>query len=64
MKFRAGMIPRKNRLTNLLMKLCWYVKQLVPLKYDTTYGENDKRYVSVWRMWFGRCFAIKTYEIA
>lgn len=43
--------------------MIWYLKQLFPLKYDTTYGENGKWYVSVWRMWFGRCFNIKKWEI-
>lgn len=37
----------------------WYAKQLVPLKYRTVYGEDGKTYACEWRMWFGRCFAIK-----
>jgi hypothetical protein len=41
----------------------WYVKQLFPLKYDTVYGENGNRYCAIWRMWFGRCYGIKRYEV-
>lgn len=37
----------------------WYVKQLLPLKYDTTYVEDGLVYVCKWRMWFGVSFAIK-----
>jgi len=44
-------------------KLLWYLKQLLPLKYDTTYGQDDKKYVSIWNMWFGKCFSIKQYEL-
>ena len=36
----------------------WYPKQLLPLKYKTTYGMNGKQHSCEWRMWFGRCFAI------
>jgi len=44
-------------------RIVWYLKQLLPLKYDTEYGQDGKSYVSVWRMWFGRCFAVKKYEL-
>lgn len=43
--------------------LKWYLKQLFPLKYDTVYGEKEKSYAVIWRMWFGRSFNIKKYEI-
>ena len=50
----------------------WYLKQLLPLKYKTTYtahmstlnGDGDavgaysERHRATWRMWMGRCFAI------
>jgi len=44
-------------------KILWYLKQLFPLKYHTEYGKNGKWYVTVWRMWFGRCFKIQKWEI-
>lgn len=48
----------------------WYIKQLLPLTYVTEYttaGECDtceeRRIVTVWRMWFGRCFDVREWEI-
>jgi hypothetical protein len=46
-----------------MSKLTWYLKQLFPLKYDTEYSENGKNYVTIWKMWLGRCFSIKKYEL-
>lgn len=43
-------------------KLLWYLKQLLPLRYVTQYGENGEWYVSTWRMWFGRCFDIRRWQ--
>lgn len=40
-------------------KTLWYVKQLLPLNYATTYVEDGLVYVCKWRMWFGVCFDIK-----
>jgi len=36
----------------------WYLKQLLPLKYKTTYGIDGTRHSCEWRMWMGRSFAI------
>lgn len=44
-------------------KLVWCLKQLFPLKYDTVYTEGGKRKVSIWRMWFGRCFQVKRFVV-
>lgn len=44
-------------------RVIWYLKQLLPLTYRTTYTENGQRHFSVWRMWFGRCFDIDDYMI-
>ena len=39
--------------------LTWYLRQLLPLIYRTYYGDEDGNiHFAVWRMWFGRCFAI------
>jgi len=46
----------------MLNKIKWYFKQIIPLKFKGTYGENGKRYYSEWRMFFGKCFNIKTRE--
>ncbi len=42
-------------------KLVWILKQLLPLKYDTTYIEDDVKKLTIWRMWFGKSFNIKEY---
>jgi hypothetical protein len=44
--------------------ITWYFKQLLPLTYRTDYAKNDKKYFCVWNMWFGKCFNIKTIEMA
>ena len=46
-----------------MSRIAWYVKQLFPLTYRTTYGESGSRRFVVWRMWFGRCFDIDEYVI-
>lgn len=46
-----------------MKKLVWYAKQILPLKYDTTYICNDKKYLSVWNQWFGRVYNHKVFEI-
>lgn len=44
-------------------KIIWYLKQLFPLMYVSTYTENGSRKLTIWRMWFGRCFNIRTFDI-
>lgn len=39
-------------------RLVWYLKQLFPLTYRTTYTEAGVRHFTVWRMWLGRCFDV------
>ena len=43
--------------------MIWYLKQLFPLMYVSEYKEDGKKYVSVWRMWFGRCFSIRRWQV-
>ena len=45
-------------------KIIWYLRQLLPLAYKSTYGEGDQRYHARWRMWFGRVFAHEVYRLA
>lgn len=46
-------------------KLIWYIKQLLPLKYHTTYTDaaTNQRIITVWRMWLGRCFWVQEWEL-
>ena len=43
--------------------MLWYFKQLFPLTYRSEYKEGDKKVFCVWKMWFGKCYKIDTYEI-
>jgi hypothetical protein len=44
--------------------MLWYIKQLLPLTYWTTYTETEsgKKFFVIWRMWFGRSFDIIKFE--
>jgi hypothetical protein len=44
-------------------KIKWYFKQMFPLTYWTTYGENGKRKITIWKMWLGQCYNINTFLI-
>ena len=57
--FTADKPYAKIRISGIL----WYLKQLLPLTYRTTYKENGKDIFCVWNMWFGVCFNIESYEI-
>ena len=46
-----------------MKKLRWYLKQLFPLWYASTYIEDGRRMVTVWQMWLGRCYNIRNYEV-
>lgn len=45
------------------MDVIWCLKQLLPLTYRTRYEENGKKRFVVWKMWFGRSFAIDDHII-
>ena len=54
---------KKCRRKRKMSRIHWYLKQLFSLMYVSTYGEEDRRYVAVWRMWFGRCWGIRRWEV-
>jgi hypothetical protein len=45
-------------------RLRWYLKQLLPLTYLTTFTEAGRRRLCVWRMWLGRCFDVRYFDLA
>jgi len=51
-------IPKKLR-ENKMNKILWYLKQLLPLNYKTTYGMDGKTHYCEWKMFLGRCYNIK-----
>lgn len=53
----------------LFNKIVWMLKQLLPFMYysdcliDSGDGRGDVRTVYIWRMWMGRQFNVKSWEI-
>jgi hypothetical protein len=47
----------------LLNKLFWYLKQLFPLTYWSTFESDKKFYLSFWKMWFGKCYDVSTVQV-
>lgn len=41
----------------------WYIKQLFPLMYVATFKEDAKRRLCIWRMWLGRCFDVRYFNL-
>ena len=39
-------------------KILWYLKQLLPLTYKTTYSIGDEKHYCKWTMFFGKCYNI------
>ena len=52
------------KMAGLRQRWTWYLKQLLPLTYRTTYGEDGRKHFVVWRMWFGRCFDVEDVLVA
>ena len=41
----------------------YILKQLLPLSYYSNFEENGANIIMTWKMWFGKCFKIRKYEI-
>ena len=41
----------------------WYLRQLFPLTYRSYFESEGKKTFCVWRMWFGKVFAMEEYEV-
>ena len=55
----------KNKTMIRKSKIIWLLKQILPLKYESTYTEmetNNKMH-STWRMWLGKPFNISHEKI-
>jgi len=44
-------------------EIIWFIKQFFPLDYYSHYKSNGKEMVSTWKMFLGKCYNIKKYEI-
>lgn len=54
------------RIKEIRNSLIWYIKQLFPFTYYSEYTVNLKggvRQVCIWKMWFGRCYNIRRWDI-
>lgn len=45
-------------------RLKWCLKQFFPFVYVTTFSESGKRRLCIWRMWAGRCFNARYFDLA
>lgn len=45
-------------------RLKWYLKQIFPLTYVATFTEGNQRRLCVWRMWMGRSFNARYFNLA
>ena len=48
---------------NMKNKIIWLVKQLFPFQYFSEYTENGVKKLTIFRMFFGRTFAVKTWDL-
>lgn len=49
----------------MMSKVIWYFKQLLPLRYESVYiDENGQRMLCIWRMWLGFCFRVRYFKLA
>lgn len=45
-------------------RTAWYIKQTLPLHYESRFKEDGKSILCQWRMWLGRCFNVRSWELA
>ena len=46
-----------------MKKLAWFIRQLFPLWYHTTYSQCGKKYATWWKMWFGKVYKHELFEV-
>lgn len=52
-----------NKVRRIMNKVIWFIKQLFPFVYVSTYRENGQRKLTVWKMWLGRSYKIRDYRL-
>ena len=45
-----------------MRKIVWTLKQLLPLINWSIYEKGNKRYFTIWKMWFGKYFDKTKFE--
>jgi len=49
----------------MMNKIKYWIKQLFLLDYYTSYkNSDDKNLVVTWKMRWGKCFDVKSYEVS
>jgi len=48
---------------DIVNKAIWYLRQLFPLTYVSTYIEDGQEKLSIWRMFLGKCYSVKVYNL-
>jgi hypothetical protein len=43
--------------------MLWCLKQLFPCTYWSTFETENKYYLSIWKMWFGKCYNVVTVQV-
>lgn len=46
-----------------MSKTTWFLKQLLPLTYVSTYAEHGAKKLTIFKMWFGKCYKVRNYEL-
>jgi hypothetical protein len=55
---KVKMLIIKESVAKLKVRVVYWLKQLLPLRYETKYRtSDDDKYKAVWHMWFGKVFA-------
>jgi hypothetical protein len=50
-------------MNKVISSIKWHLKQIIPMEYSSYYGEDGKKYISRWKMWFGYCYNHRKYEV-
>jgi hypothetical protein len=48
---------------NIKMRILSLLKTLIPVTLYSQYSTNGHREVAVWRMWFGKSYDVKRWEV-
>lgn len=44
-------------------KILFYFKQLFPLTYKSKYKVDGNMKLTIWKMWFKKCYKIRTFDL-
>ena len=39
--------------------MMWYLKQLFPCTYQSSFTDGNGKHEMQWKMWFGKCYNVK-----